>query len=64
MKIRKQALVRHALALAALAAQLPAQAISYTLLDLGQVFGQPTAAGAINNLGQVVGETALSHSWI
>lgn len=64
MKIRKQALVRHALALAALAALSPAQAITYTLLDLGQVFGQPTAARAINNLGQVVGDTALSHSWI
>jgi len=64
MKNRHQARMQHALALAALAALSPAQAVTYTLLDLGQVFGQATAARAINNLGQVVGDTALSHSWI
>ena len=64
MKIPHRLLVRHALGLAALAALSPAQAVTFTLLDLGQVAGQATAARAINNLGQVVGDTALSHSWI
>lgn len=56
--------MRHALSLAALATLSPAQAVTYALLDRGQVFGQATAARAINSLGQVVGDTALSHSWI
>lgn len=56
--------MRHALSLAALATLSPAQAVTYTLVDRGQVFGQAMAARAINSLGQVVGDTALSHSWI
>ena len=64
MKIPHRVLMRHALSLAALATLSPAQAVTYTLLDLGQVFGQATAARASNSLGQVVSDTALSHSRI